>query len=428
MGKDFEELKGKRLLVLGGSLWNHAIKSVCDQYGIYIIAAGNDPSAGICDIASEYYNINSTDSNAMEALIKDKKIDGIYMGGNEPVIAVACQYINRLGFPCYCNQLQWNALQNKRQFKELCKQFGLPVAKEYRLEDVGLDDFPVITKPADGSGSNGFSVCYNDTELQHGYAAAKKVSSTGSVIIEQFVPNDGVVVFYTVSQGKILFSTLEDKYPTFFKQYGTYVGGLFDFESKLTNEFRNKYEDKIQKIINHLDIREGNFWIEVFYNDKCFYFNEVGFRYGGSGSLYPIDYFRGINQVATDIYYSLTGKSRIQGFIPLYGEDAPRKKRYAIYPVFVTGGEISCIEGVNDLIKTPEILNVLTMKKAGNVVKSNGSFGQVVLLIHFIYDDLDELKELLLRIHETIRIYDRNNRNMVLQLLNIEELDANWRG
>ena len=99
MNSFIEELKGKRLLILGGSLWKNGIKQFCDEYGITIIAAGNDPTSGICDIANEYYNVNSTDPEVMKKLIREKKIDGVYMGGNEPVIAKACQYIKEMGLP-----------------------------------------------------------------------------------------------------------------------------------------------------------------------------------------------------------------------------------------------------------------------------------------------------------------------------------------
>lgn len=416
------ELKDKRLLILGGSLWKEGIKQFCDEYGITIIAAGNDPTSGICDIAAEYYNINSTDSSAMKQLIKEKRIDGVYMGGNEPVIAVACQYIKELGLPCYCTKEQWDALQNKGQFKELCVKYGLPVVHRFELDKVKDSDFPLITKPADGCGSHGFSVCKNKKELASGYSKAEENSPTGSVIIEQFVPNDGIVVIYTVSDGKLIYSTMEDKYPVYFKDYGTYVGGLFNFESNLSDEFRSRYEEKLQKLINYLEIKEGNFWIEVFHNGDKYFFNEVGFRYGGSGSLYPVDYFKKINQVATDIYYSLTGKSRVNGFPLLYGKDTPQKNKYAIYPIFLKTGTISTIRGCDKLLDVPEVLNILPMKKEGGFIPDNGSFSQVAMLVHFVYNDTTELKEIIRTIHETLMVEDKYGGNMILQLLDTDSI------
>ena len=422
------ELKGKRLLVLGGSLWRNAIKIFCDENNITIIAVGNDPSSGICDIADEYYNVNSIDKEKMKKFIVDHRIDGVYMGGNETVISAACEYINELDLPCYCIKGQWEALQNKQNFKELCRKFELPTVKKIELNNVDIDSFPVITKPSDGCASNGFSVCHNKEELIKGVKIASEASPTGSVIIEQFVPNDGIVVFYTVSEGKIIFSAIEDKYPVFFNQYGTYVGGLFDFESQLADEFRNLFEKKIQKLITHLKILEGNFWIEVFYDGKNYYFNEVGFRYGGSGSLYPVDYCHGINQVAVDIYYALTGKSKIYGFSSLYGNDIPKGKKYAIYPIFLKTGIINKISGITELLKNSNILNILSMKKEGNSIPDNGSFGQVALLIHFIYTDVDGLRELINEIHKILSIKNEKEQEMIVQLLDINNIRFRQKG
>ena len=346
----FPELNGKRLLILGGSLWKEAIKDFADENNITLIATGNDQSAGIFEIADETYNVNSTDSEAMKKLIREAHIDGVYMGGSEAVISSACKYINELGMPCYCTHEQWEYLQNKSNFKELCIKNGLPVVPRYDTKH-GIEhavedkDYPVITKPTDGCGSSGFSVCYNLNDLKYGYQIAKKESPTGSVIIEKFVPNDGVVVFYTVSEGTIIFSGLEDKYPVRYEKQGSYVGGLFVCESDITNEFREKFESKIEKMIQSIGIKEGSFWIEVFHCGDEFFFNEVGFRYGGSASIYFVDYKHNINQVAADIYYALTGKSKVEGFKSLIPNSIPKKKFYAVYPIYSRAGKIVEVSG-----------------------------------------------------------------------------------
>jgi hypothetical protein len=415
-----EELCGKRLLILGGSLWRDSICAFCRSNGIAIIAAGNDSSSGICDIADEYYEVNSTDAYSMKELIQTKNIDGVYMGGNEPVIVAACQYINELGLPCYCSIDQWNALQDKKRFKALCSQFGLPVVRELSPDAIKDEDFPLVTKPVDGCGSMGFSVCRNVEELEKGWKAASKASPTGRVIVEQYVRNEAVGVLYTLNEGKLVFSTLEDKYPVHFEKHGTYVGGFFDFESPFAGEFRSLFEDKIQGMIRYLDIREGNFWMEVFHDNGRYFFNEAGFRIGGSGSLYPVDYFSGINQVAADIYYALTGKSKIHGFPPIHGQETPRGKKYAVYPLFASSGTIKRIEGYDALLDRPNILRILSKKKPGDSVPDDGSFGQIVALVHFLYDDVEELRETLHAIHTCARLKNDQDQDMVLRLLDIE--------
>lgn len=418
----FQELSGKRLLILGGSLWKEAIKSFADENNITLIATGNDLSAGIFEIADESYSVNSTDADAMKKLIKDANIDGVYMGGSETVISSACKYLNELGMPCYCTYEQWEYLQNKSNFKELCIRNNLPVVPRFSLNSMPYDAYPVITKPTDGCGSSGFSVCNNEEELMIGYKIAAKESPTGSVIIEKFVPNDGVVVFYTVSEGELLFSGLEDKYPVRYEKQGSYVGGLFTFESDLADSFREQFEDKIEKMIQSIGIKEGTFWIEVFHNGEEYYFNEVGFRYGGSASIYPVDYMHGINQVAKDIFFSLTGKSKSDGFTSLIPKTLPRKRFYAVYPIYCKAGYICEIFGVNSISKMENMVTFPVIHGAGSRIADTGSFSQVVALAHFVFDTVDELKKTIDEIHNIIRFYDSNESNMIIRMLNLNAL------
>ena len=83
-----------------------------------------------------YTSVNSTDASAMKRLIIDKKIDGVYMGGNENVIKSACAYLEELNMPCYCKKEQWEVLQDKRKFKALCMKHHLPVALQYGIQEI----------------------------------------------------------------------------------------------------------------------------------------------------------------------------------------------------------------------------------------------------------------------------------------------------
>lgn len=53
-----------------------------------------------------------------------------------------------------------------------------------------------------------------------------------------------------------------------YQKQGSYVGGLFVFESKLTQEFRLHFDEKIAEMFQSIGIREGSVWIEVFMMEK----------------------------------------------------------------------------------------------------------------------------------------------------------------
>lgn len=424
-----KDLRGKRLLLLGGSIWKDAIKQFADENEIVLVATGNDTTAGIFEISQEGYRVNSTDIEGMKRLIKEKRIDGVYMGGSELVIAAASLYLNELGLPCYCTKEQWDWLQDKGRFKDLCIKHGLPVVPKYDVNKENIEtiidtiDFPVITKPTDGCGSSGFSVCHNKKEFINGYEKAALSSPTQSVICEKFVKNEGVVVFYTFSNGEIYFSGLEDKFPVRYKKQGSYVGGLFVFESKLATEFRNRFEDKIQTMISSIGIKEGSAWIEVFHDGNNYYFNEVGFRYGGSVSVYPVDYFHNINQVAADMYFALTGESSIAGHTSLIPVSLPRKEKYCIYPIHIKSGTIKAIEGTESIRGMENVVLLTITKHEGDFIADTGSFSQTLALVHFVCDDVKECGCIVDEICKRLKIVDIDGNDMMNRMLEINNIE-----
>ena len=424
-----ENLKGKRLLLLGGSLWKSTIKEFASNHDIVLIATGNDRNAGIFEIADEFYDVDSTNAELMKDLIINQNIDGVYMGGSEPVIASACEYLNELEMPCYCTKEQWEYLQNKEKFKELCISNGLSVAKNYKITlkdllDGNIDiQYPVITKPSDGSGSNGFSVVNNITELKRGYERARNISSSGNVIVEDFVKNNGIVVFYTFSDGEAFFSGIEDKYPVKYEKQGSYVAGMHIFESKRKQDFRNRFDMKLQKMFKSLRIKEGSIWIEVFVDGEDYYFNEAGYRYSGSVSIYPVDYFYGINQVAMDIYFALTGKSKIKYFGSVLNDNIQKKKYYCIYSIHLTAGTIKEINGLDNIQRLSNIIRVPITKGVNDIVLPTGSVGQVFSFIHFDFDSLEECKVTIDQIHDLLAVNDEHGQNMVVKLLDTTKIN-----
>ena len=411
-----DTLKGKRLLLLGGSGWKDSIKAFASAHDIVLVATGNDSSADIFKIAEESYNVDSTDHDAMKQLIRDKHIDGVYMGGSEKVISHACHYINELGLPCYCTPEQWEALHNKENFKALCQQFGLPCAKEYYL-DSGDINYPVITKPVDGHSGLGITICNNVRELEAGYATACNVSPSGTAIIEQMVYNDSIYAFYTFSNGKAVLSAMDSKYSVKYTNPDVYVACLHLFESSQKDDFRRRYEDKLFAMFSHLGIREGSMWIEVFYHQGHYFFNEPGFRYAGHVSIYPVEYFSGINQLASDITFALTGKSQIHNNMSLFTSAVPRKKFYCMYYMQLQCGQIESIDGVDELRRMSECARLTICKNVGDNICGLRTLEQILGSAHLVFDSVEELREIVDRVHRTLHVTDTDGREMFISMI-----------
>ena len=421
-----DELRGKRLLLLGSSVWKDELRHFADEHGIILIVVGNR-AAPLDEVADELYRVDSTDHDAMKQFIKTHNIDGVFMGGSEMIVSHACEYINELGYPCYCTKEQWDVLADKSRFKALCQLFGLPVAKAYSphdfipVQEVTVENvFPVVTKPVDGCGGEGISVCHHIKELQEGYAKAKAASRSGNAIIEQFVSNDSIKVFYTFSQGVPHYTTMATKYPVRFDNPETYVSTLYLFESSCADDFRHRFEDRLFRMFSNLGIREGSLWIEVFKNGDDYCFNEAAFRYMGQVSFYPVNYLTGVNQLAADITYALTGKSQTMGHRSLIGDDVPRKKYYCMYCPQLADGRIESIEGINNCRKIPECVYAFFQKSEGDEISGQHTLFHVLGCIHLVFDTIDELRQLIRKVQQTIHVTSTQGQEMLRDMIDWE--------
>jgi formate-dependent phosphoribosylglycinamide formyltransferase (GAR transformylase) len=424
-----KDIKDKRLLLLGSTVWKELIKSFADYYGVRLYFAGLYPSP-LDNIVEEYYRIDTTDPDVMIPFVLEHQFDGVYMGGSEFIVSHACVWINKLGLPCYCEKEQWEILQNKILFKDLCIRYGLPVVPQFIIDpnniasSVNTEDYPVITKPTDGSGSNGFSVCHNARELALGYQKAANNSPSKSVICEKFVNNKGLVVYFVFSDGEMHFVMTQDKYPVRYDKQGSYVAGMHTFPSYVESRFKILFEEKLRSLFKGIGIKNGTIWIEVFYDGNSFYFNEVGYRYSGSFSFYPLDYRKGINQFYGDLYYAITGESILYGLPSLIPDTITKGLKYCIYSIHCKPGKVFKEKGIDDIReKYPDrIVVVPHQRNVGDTILETGSFGQVFCLFHFVYKTNEECKDIIRFIQEKYRVLDAEGNNLVLKKIDVDKL------
>ena len=409
----FNELKGKRLLVLGGTAWTDILFAFAKENDIHLLTTGKNPNKRF----EEYYYIDSTDNEGMKKLIKEKNIDGVYVGSHEGVIRHATQYLAELGMPCYCNVEQWDTLMNKRKFKELCLKFDIPVAPRYfwTPENPCEIQFPVITKPADSCASLGIKICHNEAELRSGYLFAYENSPSHEVLIEKLVNNTGMDVFFQITNSEIEFCGLGDKYSVQLSEGSGSVAGARILPSRFTEEFRSRFEYKLKSLFKSLGLSQGLIWMEVFHDGDLYYFNEVGYRPNGSLTIVGIDYFYGINTVAADMYFALTGVGKAHGFSSLILKPHDtNKKKVCEYWIACRQGTIGAIEGIDKLNAYPNVLATFPKYSIGSSIPHTNGFAQNFCVVHFAYDTANEMKSLIDFIKNTVKVVDSNGNDMII--------------
>ena len=414
------ELRGKKLLVLGGKpIGSCEIVKRAKEFGIYTIVTDylNESESPAKSFADEAWNISTADIETIAEKAKAIGVDGIYTGVHEFNIRKMIQLCSKLGLHCYCTEKQWDILENKQDFKKACISRGIPVSKEYKEKEalnggIPEKDYPVIVKPADGSGSRGFSICNNAQELELACQKAKQFTPTGKILIEQFMDyRYSVIINYTVIDGQVIYSGISDKRSKKVFDSGAPIMSFQCYPSEHENEYIRTLDGSAKLMIQDLNIRNGVIWIEAFYGDTGFTFNEIGFRFGGSLTYYPVEYFYGFNQLDIQIEYALLGENTQYN-----NRRIPRDRHYCILPIHVKPGTISRIEGLDELKQKPYFYSIANVHYLGDKIENWGSAQQVFAYIHFIAPTKEDIENIQSDIMNTVHVLDDNGNNQLFNL------------
>ena len=203
------DIRGKKLLVLGGSLISCEIIKRAKELGLYTVVTDyNDP----CDspgkqIADESFMVSATDVDGVVELIRCEHIDGVLTGFSDMLLPYYADICTKAGLPCYGTREQFEIFSEKKKYKTLCRQFDVPTIKEYGIEYLQEDKiesihFPVLVKPSANSGARGIRICHTAAELREAYQLAVQSSADGIALIEQYVDEKEVTVFWIFQDGE----------------------------------------------------------------------------------------------------------------------------------------------------------------------------------------------------------------------------------
>ena len=122
------------------------------------------------------------------------------------------QICERAGLPCYATMQQIEITTDKIKFKNLCRNFDVPVVEEYELSQRANFTYPLILKPIDNSGGRGVTICKNADEFDIAYSNALSFSPSKHVLIERYMTSKEVSLFYIAIDGEIHLTAMGNRY------------------------------------------------------------------------------------------------------------------------------------------------------------------------------------------------------------------------
>ena len=280
------DLKGKRLLILGGNTLSCDIVNTAKQLGVYTIVTDwydieRSPAKLLAD---EYWNEEVFRPDLLAHLIKEKEIDGVLTGFSDSYLFPYQELCELVGLPCYATKKQFEWTTDKSSFKERCRRYDVPVVPEYDVhsfdKSIISKDHKVIIKPVDNSGSRGICICDNPDEFDEKLQYSLGFSEKKQVVIERYMDCDDVSFEYKIQDGEATLTAICDRYIFKTANEGSITSSLI-YPSKYTEVYLSDVDKRVRRMFEAEGLRNGVLFMQAFAENGQFYFYEMGYRLSG---------------------------------------------------------------------------------------------------------------------------------------------------
>lgn len=424
----FEELKGKKLLYLGGIPRAKYVVSRARKLGIYVVVADYDPNSAAKKVANEGVLVNALDVNGLETFCKEKHIDGIMTGYADIILPICFELSKKLGIPYYATADMLRASTDKEFFKELSEKYDVPVPKTYHIkkeevkEKAGTLNYPVFIKPLDGSGSRGASACYKKEDFEEQYNYALSFSKKGIVTVEDFLQGTEFILDYLLIDGEPYLASLADRYSVEGRPAAVNHPNLMVLPSKHLDQYYEEVDPKVCNMFKKAGFKDGVIFLQG-YADKKITFYEMGCRLGGTWP-YIDEYFHGVNPMDMLFCHALTGKMVSSPYKVNVSARFNGKGAVIYFLSHDKEGDIATVEGVEDVQLLPYVVSVMQYYKAGQHFSLGTLTDVLFLAVHLVADDFEQLKERINKVYELVGYFDKDGKSLLAPVYDVEKLEG----
>lgn len=410
-------LKDKKLLMLGGASYTPFVKEYADRMGFHLVAAGNKINEAMALYAEEFYIVEATSVDDVCNLVLSKNIDGIIALGNEDIIDCVIKVATKCNIKFYLNEEHWNNLQNKKNFKVLCKKFDIDVVEEHvisknsTIEELKALPYPVVFKPVDSCGSKGITICYDVSEVRRAIDRASSFSRSNTYIVEQYMQCPEFIASYIFTNGRANLWMLGDRHMNT-QQKG--FGGLSNisvYPSRYSELYLNTVHSKMKELLREFGPKNGTMFIQGFVDGDRIRFFDPGMRFCGTLDTILYSHVCGVNPLHWMVNHSLTGVMATEEEIRKMDWNLHGKSCVQL-SVLIHPGRISEIAGLEEVRNLNGVVSVIQLLEVGEEVTMVGTLQQVLARIHLVLDNKDKIKETIEDIYKLVRVLDDTGNDM----------------
>lgn len=294
----------KKILLLGGSYNQIPAINKAKEYNLYTILCDYLPDNPGKKVADEFYQVSTTDKQAVLEIAKSKQIDFILGYASDPAAPTSAFVSEKLHLPGNSAQ-SVEILTKKHLYRNLLENYGFHTPHFVTTEGAnntsdmisGLT-FPVVIKPVDSSDTKGVTLVKSKNEIHTAAEKALKFSKVKKIIIEEFINCDtadlhGDAFFI---EGEMIFCMLGDRI------YSSVSDPLKPsttlYPSRKSERLIMKSKVEVEKIAKKSGFKNGAVNLEIkIDSEENIYVMEIGPRSGGNLTPQAIAYATGFDML-----------------------------------------------------------------------------------------------------------------------------------
>lgn len=282
----FQTLRGKTVMVLGGGRYQLPLIRAGREAGCRVVVMGWPGNFPGYKYASQWYNVDIMDADAVIRVAKEEHIDGILGCGSDFILPTIGKVVDALGVPGSSYQSSVVA-SDKLLMKEAFARHEVRTAayREVRDEagawaaakEIG---YPVVLKIVDGSGSKGVVICQDEKALVAAYQEVQGMTHHPYFVIEEYIDGEEFGAQAYVANGELQFVMLhgdliyhgESGVPV-----GHYAPAMTEYEG-----LQNDAEEQLRRAIRALEIDNCAINADFILHEGQVYVLEIGARAGAT--------------------------------------------------------------------------------------------------------------------------------------------------
>jgi len=357
----------KNLIVIGGGILQIALIETAKEMGLFVIVFDMSPDAPGMKLADQAVAMSTRDIDGCVREAKKiqayRKIHGVITAGTDASRAVAA-IAGALELPGI-RYADAEAASNKVLMRKRLERHNVPIpgfASVWSIKDArdAMDDlmFPLVLKPAENMGARGVIKIEKREDIYSAYKHSKRYSTTGEMILEEYMAGPELSVDALAWNGKIKITGIADRIidrEPYFIELG------HNMPSRLDSEILLEVERTMKAAMQALGIHTGAGKGDIKVTSTGVKIGEVAARLSGgfmSSHTYPMH--SGVNLLRGAIEIALGEEPQ--------DLEVDRNLVCIERGILTAPGKITSISGYDEARSVPGVVKVFLTKKPGDVL------------------------------------------------------------